>query len=90
LIITVSDTGIGIAEENIPKALDHFGQVDSLVARQYEGLGLGLPLAKQLMELHDGWLEIESAVNVGTTVTITFPRDRVIAGLVARPALSAN
>jgi signal transduction histidine kinase len=81
--ITVSDTGIGIAEENIPKALDHFGQIDSLLARQYDGLGLGLPLAKQLMELHGGWLDIESAVDVGTTVRITFPRERIVTGLVA-------
>jgi signal transduction histidine kinase len=81
--IIVSDTGIGIAAENIPKALDHFAQVDSLLTRRYDGLGLGLPLAKQLVELHGGRFDIESAIDVGTTVTITFPHERVTAGLAA-------
>jgi signal transduction histidine kinase len=77
LAIVVSNTGIGIAEEDIPKVLDHFGQVDSLLTRQYDGLGLGLPLAKQLVELHGGRLDIESVIDVGTTVTITFPQERL-------------
>jgi len=79
LAIIVADTGIGIAAEDIPTALDHFGQVDSLFSREYEGLGLGLPLAKQLVELHGGRLDIESVIDVGTTVTITFPPERVAA-----------
>jgi len=83
LMITVTDTGIGIAPENLPKAFEHFRQVDSLLARQYDGVGLGLPLAKQLMELHGGQLDIESVVDVGTTVTLTFPHERVVVGLVA-------
>jgi signal transduction histidine kinase len=77
LAILVSDTGIGIAEADIPKALEHFGQVDSNLARKYHGVGLGLPLARQIMELHGGLLGIESTVNVGTTVTVTFPVERV-------------
>ena len=52
-----------------PKALERFGQVDSRLSRSYEGTGLGLPLAKQLTELHGGTLELESTVGVGTTVT---------------------
>lgn len=83
LAIAVADTGIGIAAENIPKALEHFGQIDGLLARRYDGLGLGLPLAKQLMELHGGQLDIASAVDVGTTVTMTFPLERVVAALAA-------
>jgi signal transduction histidine kinase len=78
LTIAVSDTGIGIAEADIPTALDHFGQVDSDLARQYDGAGLGLPIAKQLMESHGGSLEIMSAPEVGTTVTITFPAERAV------------
>ncbi len=78
LRISVSDTGIGIAAKDIPVALERFGQVDSSLARKYEGTGLGLPLAKQLIELHGGTLTIESTVNVGTTVVITLPASRIV------------
>jgi len=77
--IAVSDSGIGMAPDEIPKALMPFGQVDSALSRKHEGTGLGLPLAKQLAELHGGTLTIESARNVGTTVTITLPPERMIA-----------
>ena len=84
LTLAVADSGIGIAAQDIPKALEVFGQVDSSLARKYEGTGLGLPLSKQLMELHGGTLNLESQVNVGTTVTVTLPRERLAAqGLVA-------
>jgi signal transduction histidine kinase len=79
LALSVADSGIGIAPEDIPKALEVFGQVDSSLARKYEGTGLGLPLSKQLMELHGGSLNLESQVNVGTTVTVTLPRARLVA-----------
>ncbi len=78
LTLSVADTGIGIAKQDIPKALERFGQVDSKLSRRYEGAGLGLPLAKQLMELHGGALVLESELNVGTTVSVTFPRERLI------------
>jgi len=78
LQISVRDTGIGIAEKDIPVALERFGQVDSRLARKYEGTGLGLPLAKQLVELHGGTLSIDSTVNVGTTVLITLPSNRIV------------
>jgi PAS domain S-box-containing protein len=77
--IVVSDTGIGIEPENIAKALDRFGQIDSSLSRKYQGTGLGLPLTKHLAELHGATLEIESQVNVGTTVTILFPQKSVLA-----------
>ena len=77
LKLAVADTGIGIAKEDIPKALERFGQVDSKLSRRYEGAGLGLPLAKQLMELHGGALVLESELNIGTTVSVTFPRERL-------------
>src|SRR6185312_12603565 len=50
IAIAIADTGIGIAAEDIPKALERFGQVDSALSRKYEGTGLGLPLSKRLME----------------------------------------
>jgi len=79
LAIEVSDTGIGMAPEYIPKAFMTFSQADSVISRKHEGTGLGLPLAKQLVELHGGTLAIESEVNVGTTVTIVLPPARIIA-----------
>ncbi|HTZ81336.1 MAG TPA: MHYT domain-containing protein [Stellaceae bacterium] len=78
LVISVTDTGIGMAPQDIPKALERFGQIDNSLARRYEGAGLGLPLSKRLMELHDGALEVESAVTVGTTITLVFPTARLI------------
>ncbi|MGH6980302.1 MAG: PAS domain-containing sensor histidine kinase, partial [Stellaceae bacterium] len=76
--LVVIDRGIGMAPEDIPVALTPFQQVDIGLRRKYEGTGLGLPIAKQLMELHGGTLAIESTVGVGTTVTIGFPASRVI------------
>ena len=78
LVITVSDTGIGIAAGDIPKVMTSFGQVDSKVSRKYEGSGLGLPLAKHLVELHGGTLTLESQVDVGTTVSIILPSSRIV------------
>jgi signal transduction histidine kinase len=78
LAIAVADTGIGMAPEDIPKALERFGQIDTRLARKYEGTGLGLPLSLRLMELHGGTLAIDSALGVGTTVTVTFPATRVV------------
>ncbi len=76
--ITVCDSGIGIAAEDIPRAFEHFGQVDSSLARKYEGTGLGLPLARRLAELHGGSLTLKSAVNFGTTVTVSLPLERLV------------
>ncbi len=80
LSIAVSDTGIGIAPEDMASAFERFGQVDSTLARKFEGTGLGLPLAAELMALHGGTLTLESALHVGTTATITLPASRILAG----------
>jgi PAS domain S-box-containing protein len=77
LAMSVLDTGIGIAPENIPRALAPFSQVDSSLSRRYEGTGLGLPLVKSLIELHGGRLELASEVGRGTVATIVFPARRV-------------
>jgi signal transduction histidine kinase len=84
--IAVSDTGIGMAPHEIPLAMKPFGQVDSSFKRKYEGTGLGLPLTKHLVELHDGTFAIESEPQVGTTVTFVLPRQRVLA---SSPRLAA-
>jgi signal transduction histidine kinase len=77
-VFQVTDTGIGIAAEDIPMALMRFGQVDSNLNRQHEGTGLGLPLTKSLVELHGGSLHLQSQVDVGTTVTLHFPATRTV------------
>lgn len=78
-VITISDTGIGIPPEKIQKALSPFGQVDSSLNRKYEGVGLGLPLAKSVTELLGGSLTIQSLSGKGTTVTLAFPKDAILA-----------
>lgn len=78
MVITVSDTGIGMTEEDLTKAMDKFGQVDSSLSRKYDGTGLGLPLTKGLVELHGGVMNITSKPNEGTVVSIHFPPERVI------------
>lgn len=75
VIIQISDTGIGIAADRLEKVLLPFEQVESALSRQYGGTGLGLPLAKVLVEMHGGSLSIESEPDVGTTVTIRLPAD---------------
>jgi signal transduction histidine kinase len=84
IAISVTDTGIGIAAEDIPKAFELFRQIDSQLSRKYEGTGLGLPLARQLIDLHGGRLILESEVNVGTTVTVYFPPERIIEAAAAK------
>ena len=74
--ISVSDTGIGIRAEDIPKVLEPFGQVESEMSHKHPGTGLGLPLTKELAELHGGSLTMESSVDIGTTVTILLPPER--------------
>ena len=74
----VSDTGIGIAPEDIETALSTFGQADGSLARRYEGTGLGLPLSRRFAELHGGELILESELGKGTTVTVRFPKVRVV------------
>ena len=71
--VAVSDTGIGIAAEDIPKALEPFSQVDNSLSRKYGGTGLGLPLSKLYVEGHGGTLSIESVRGHGTTVFFTLP-----------------
>jgi len=73
LAITVRDTGIGMAEEDIPRALQPFVQVDHSLARRHGGTGLGLPLAKLFVDLHRGQFTVHSALGKGTSVRIVLP-----------------
>ncbi|OEJ63804.1 sensor histidine kinase [Magnetovibrio blakemorei] len=76
--ISVEDTGIGIDPKNIKKIMEPFGQADNSHTRKYGGTGLGLPLAKRLIELHSGALEISSVLGEGTALKIVFPSHRTI------------
>ncbi len=71
--ISVTDTGIGIAEEDQPKVFEEFRQVGSDNAKKIEGTGLGLTLAKKFVELHGGKIWVESEVGKGSTFTFTLP-----------------
>ena len=76
VVLAVNDTGVGIAESEIPKILEKFGQVRDGHTYAHEGAGLGLALVKSMMELHGGTLKIESEIGKGTLVTAGFPPER--------------
>ena len=73
VVVSVIDTGIGMTKEDIVTALEPFGQVENQLTRTQQGTGLGLPMVKQLIELHKGRLEIDSIPGKGTTVRLIFP-----------------
>jgi len=73
LIIEVEDTGIGIAETDRDKVFTAFAQVDDVLARHYDGLGLGLPITKEIVELHGGTIDFTSTPSSGSCFTITLP-----------------
>ncbi len=77
-LISVSDTGIGMHERDIEKAISPFGQIESGHDRNNSGTGLGLTLVNSLIRLHNGKLEIFSQKGIGTTATLIFPKERVI------------
>ena len=75
--LAVSDTGIGIAKQDMAKAIETYGRIERDSSQRVEGTGLGLPLAKALAELHGGELVIESRAGKGTTVEVRLPANCV-------------
>ena len=73
---SVIDTGIGIAQEDMPRLFKSFEQIDSGLARQYEGTGLGLTLVHKLVDLHGGCITLKSEVGKGSNFTVTLPNWR--------------
>jgi signal transduction histidine kinase len=90
IAITVKDTGIGIAPENLARVLEPFVQIGSPVRRDHAGTGLGLPAAKRIMELHQGTLSLQSTLGVGTEATVIFPPERAVARTDKQIAVSAS
>ena len=78
IILSVTDTGMGMSKEGIIKALKPFEQTDDTHSRKHEGTGLGLHLCANFMKLFEGTLSIQSEVDKGTTVTLKFPPERTI------------
>ncbi len=76
LVVTVADTGVGIAPEHLPHLGERFYRADASRARSDGGTGLGLSICRSIAEAHGGWLTIESTVGVGTTVTVSLPEPR--------------
>lgn len=79
MTVQVADVGIGMAAEDIPKAMMAFSQVDDNLSRRHEGSGLGLTIVKSFMEQHSGAINIQSEKGRGTTVSLEFPACRVVA-----------
>ena len=67
-----------MSPDQIPIALQPFMQIDNSYQKHHQGSGLGLPLCKQLIELHGGRLEIQSTVGKGTTILVWLPGERVM------------
>lgn len=75
---SVSDTGIGIAPDDISKLFQPFVQIDSSLSRQYAGTGLGLSLVKRMVEMHGGWVSVVSTVGVGSCFQVDLPWPEVV------------
>jgi signal transduction histidine kinase/ligand-binding sensor domain-containing protein len=71
--LTIKDTGIGIKDENLQSIFDSFQQADDSTTREYEGSGLGLTIAKRLVELHGGQIKVESTIDVGSAFSFSLP-----------------
>src|SRR5678815_277771 len=79
--ISVKDTGSGIAEDEIPVVLASFGQGSNSIKSAEQGAGLGLPIAKSLIDMHGGTFTLKSKLRIGTEVIVTFPPERVMSAL---------
>jgi PAS domain S-box-containing protein len=87
--VSITDTGQGISPEFIPHVFQRFKQADPSASRRHGGLGLGLALVREIVHLHGGSVDVESAgLQKGTTVTVTLPAYRVVERVPGRPRTS--
>jgi signal transduction histidine kinase len=87
--IVITDTGIGMSEDDMAVAFELFGQVENTMTKRHDGTGLGLPLARRLIELHGGAIELASRKDDGTTVRVILPAKRVVPMVIPTPVTAA-
>ncbi len=87
--LSVQDTGPGIPEDEIPVVLASFGQGSNSIKSAEQGAGLGLPIAKSLVDLHGGTFNLKSKLRIGTEVIVTFPPERVVAAMAPMTTVQA-
>ncbi len=87
--LSVQDTGPGIPEDEIPVVLASFGQGSNSIKSAEQGAGLGLPIAKSLVDLHGGTFTLKSKLRIGTEVVVTFPPERVVAAMAPMTTVQA-
>jgi|GEM_PF-871748 len=80
VILDVKDTGVGIAEEYLPRLFEPYSQEENGYTRAYEGIGLGLALVKKYLDLHEACITVTSTKGKGTTFSITFPAKIIVEG----------
>ena len=90
IAIRVTDTGVGVAEDELKEVLKPFVQSREAERRKVQGTGLGLPLANQLMKLHGGTMFLSSERNAGTTVTLYLPSARILRRTPAKATAQIN
>ena len=83
IALSVADTGVGMAHEDIPRAMEPFTQIADTLSTHSGGTGLGLPLARSLVALHRGTMVIQSEPGQGTVVTVRMPEERLASGAVS-------
>ena len=83
IALSVADTGVGMAHEDIPRAMEPFTQIADTLSTHSGGTGLGLPLARSLVALHRGTMVIQSEPGQGTIVTVRMPEERLASGAVS-------
>jgi signal transduction histidine kinase len=74
VVVEITDTGIGISRDNLPFVFDEFFRVKSNETRHVAGTGLGLPIAKRIIEAHNGHIQVKSELGKGTTFSILLPK----------------
>src|ERR1019366_7491577 len=85
LVLMVADTGMGISEKNLPHVFDRFWQADGSSKRKYQGVGIGLALVKELVEIHGGKVVVRSQEGQGTTFTVTLPYQKAEPAQIPEP-----